>query len=153
MDFSSLPMESLVPHRGAMLLVDKVLFDDRETTRVEATIRRDGLFVRDGKLPAWVGIELMAQTIAAWAGLRRREAKEAVRLGFLLGSRRYDCTVDGFAVGSKVEVEAKLEIVSEQGLAVFGCQLFQAGEVLATANINVFQPNDVEKYLKELTNG
>jgi predicted hotdog family 3-hydroxylacyl-ACP dehydratase len=153
MDLSSLPMESLVPHRGAMLLLDRVLFDDGETTRVEATIRRDGLFLRDGQLPSWCGIELMAQAIAAWAGLRRREANEAVRLGFLLGTRRYECSVAGFPAGSKVEVEVKLEILSEQGLAVFACRLFHGGAQVATANINVFQPSNVEKYLKELTNG
>jgi predicted hotdog family 3-hydroxylacyl-ACP dehydratase len=154
MDPSNVPVESLVPHRGAMLLIDKVLFDDGETTRVAATVR-EGLFVRDGQLPAWVGIELMAQGIAAWAGLRRLEAKETVRLGFLLGTRRYECSVAGFEVGARLEVESHLELVSAQGLAVFGCRLFQGAALLASANLNVFQPADVQQYLKEkeLTDG
>jgi predicted hotdog family 3-hydroxylacyl-ACP dehydratase len=146
-------MESLLPHRGPMLLVDRVLFDDGETTRVAATIRGDGLFVRDGRLPAWAGIELMAQAIGAWAGLRRREGGEAIRLGFLLGTRRFECSRPGFAVGAVLEVEAKLEIISAQGLAVFGCRVFEEGALAASANINVFQPADVQRYLKELTDG
>jgi predicted hotdog family 3-hydroxylacyl-ACP dehydratase len=153
MDPTLLPMESLLPHRGPMLLVDRVLSDDGETTRVAATVRADGLFVRDGRLPAWAGIELMAQAIGAWAGLRRREHGEAIRLGFLLGTRRFECSGPGFAVGAALEVEARLEIVSEQGLAVFACRVFEGGAEVASANVNVFQPTDVQRYLKELVHG
>jgi predicted hotdog family 3-hydroxylacyl-ACP dehydratase len=150
MDVTGLDMESLIPHRGVMRLVDRVLADDGETTRVEATVRGDGPFVRDGVLASWVGIELMAQSIAAWAGLRRLEAKQDVKLGFLLGSRRYDCDVQGFAVGTRLEVTVKQEIVSAQGLAVFACTVHDGQRLVAQANVNVFQPDDVEGYLKEL---
>jgi predicted hotdog family 3-hydroxylacyl-ACP dehydratase len=150
MDVTTLDMESLIPHRGVMRLVDRVLADDGESTRVEATVRGDGPFVTDGVLASWVGIELMAQAIAAWAGLRRLEKKEEVKLGFLLGSRRYECDPVGFAVGTRLEVAVKQEIVSSQGLAVFACTVHDGPKVVASANVNVFQPDDVEGYLKEL---
>lgn len=149
-DVSSLPIEALVPHRSGMLLIDRVLSVSAESVRALAIVR-DGLFLRAGRLPAYVGIELMAQTIAAWAGLQHREKNEAVRLGFLLGTRRYEATVDSFAVGTQLEVDARLEIISEQGLAVFSCRIFEGGTERAHASVNVFQPADVERYLKELT--
>jgi predicted hotdog family 3-hydroxylacyl-ACP dehydratase len=100
-------------------------------------------------MPSWVGLELMAQTIGVFAGRRRRERSEDVRLGFLLGTRRYSTTVEGFAVGSRLTVHARMEILSEQGLAVFNCRILLGGEVVAEALMNVFQPNDVEGFLKE----
>lgn len=138
----------LVPHRGTMLLVDRVLADDALGISVEATIKPDGPFATEDGMPAWVGIELMAQTVAAWAGLRRLEAKEAVRLGFLLGTRRYECTQPFFPFGARVEVKAKQELVAENGLAVFACQISLEGHIVANAQLNVFQPSNVEQYLQ-----
>ena len=146
---SFLPIELYLPHRGPMLLVDRLLSDEGERVRVEATVPADGLFVRDGVLPSWVGLELMAQTIGVYAGRRRRERNEAVRLGFLLGTRRYTCKTDGFPVGARLEIDAHLEILSEQGLAVFRCRILEGGIEVAEALLNVFQPNDVDTYLKE----
>ncbi len=150
MDLTDLDIETLIAHRGVMRLIDRVLSDDGETTRVEAVVRGDGPFVRDGVLPGWVGIELMAQAIGAWAGLRRLEKLEAVRLGFLLGTRRYECEPEGFRVGARLEIAVTQEIVSAQGLAVFGCRILEGARTLAHANVNVFQPEDVGGYLKEL---
>jgi predicted hotdog family 3-hydroxylacyl-ACP dehydratase len=146
------PIAELVPHRGPMLLVDRLLEDDLESVRVEATVKPGQLFLADGGLPAWVGIELMAQTIAAWAGARAKERGEPVRLGFLLGSRRYEVTEPVFPVGTRLEIEARQEFVAENGLAVFSCRISRAGGVVATAQLNVFRPSDVDEYLKGTLN-
>lgn len=142
------PITELVPHRGPMLLVDRLLDDDAESARAEATVKPGQLFLTEAGLPAWVGIELMAQTVAAWAGARALLAGDPVRLGFLLGSRRYEATRPCFPVGARLEIEARQELVAENGLAVFACRILEAAEVVATAHLNVFQPSDVEGYLK-----
>lgn len=147
------PIAELVPHRSAMLLVDRLLEDDAESVRVEATVKPGQLFLTEGGLPAWVGIELMAQTIAAWAGARAKEAGQPVKLGFLLGSRRYEATEPLFPVGTRLEIEARQELVAENGLAVFACRIFREGAVVATAHLNVFQPNDIDEFLKGTLNG
>lgn len=147
-----LPITEFVPHRSSMLLVDRLLSEDREHARVEAHVRRDGLFVTDDGLPAWVGVELMAQAVATWAGLRRREAREPVKLGFLLGSRRYECAVPHFPHGARLEIEARLELMGENGLAVFACTITHEGRELARANLNVFSPPNVDEYLQGLLN-
>ena len=145
------PITSLVPHRPPMLLIDRVIADDAEQIRVEAIIKPDQLFVSPEGLPAWVGVELMAQTIASFAGLRALEKNEPVRLGFLLGTRRYECSRPFFAVGARLEIEARQELVGANGLAVFFCTIFLGDEVLATAQLNAFQPPDVEAYLRGST--
>ena len=144
-------ISQLVPHRGLMLLIDRLLFHNEETVRTEAMVTRDRLFLEALGWPAWVGLELMAQTVAAWGGLRQWAAEEPVKLGFLLGSRRYESTVSHFAVGAKLEIEARQELVSESGLAVFECSIHQDGARVASAHLNVFQPPDVEAYLREST--
>ena len=147
------PISELVPHRGPMLLVDRLLADDAELIRVEATVRRETLFVTDAGMPAWVGIELMAQTVASWAVLRGRELNQPVRLGFLLGTRRYECTRPFFPLGARLEIEAHQELVGENGLAVFTCRILLEGEVVATASLNAFQPPNVDEYLQGILHG
>lgn len=147
------PISALVPHRGPMLLVDRLLEDDAERIRVEAVIKPDQLFLTPEGMPAWVGLELMAQTVASWAGLRSLERNEPVRLGFLLGTRRYECSRPFFPLGAHLEIEARQELVAANGLAVFACQIFLGDEVIATAQLNAFQPPDVDEYLRGINNG
>ncbi|MFH4351496.1 3-hydroxylacyl-ACP dehydratase, partial [Acinetobacter baumannii] len=74
-----------------MILIDQVLSFDQEQIQTRLTVRADGLFNQpDGSLPAWLGIELMAQSVAAYAGCQARTKGEAVKLGFLLGSRKFE---------------------------------------------------------------
>ena len=147
------PISNLVPHRGPMLLIDRLLEDTSELVRVEAIVKPDQLFLTPEGLPAWVGIELMAQTVASWAGLRALEKHEPVKLGFLLGTRRYECSRPFFSVGSRLEIEAREELVADNGLAVFACRLMLEGELIATAQLNAFQPPNVEEYLRGTTHG
>ena len=147
------PIFELVPHRGAMLLIDHLLADDAELIRVEAVIKPGELFLAPEGMPGWVGIELMAQTVAAWGGLRSLEAKRPVQLGFLLGTRRYECTLPFFPVGSRLEIEARQELVGENGLVVFACKMFLGQDVVATAQLNAFQPPNVDEYLRGSRHG
>ncbi len=139
----------LVPHRATMLLVDRVLEEGPERVRVETTVRRDMPFVTDEGFPAWAGIELMAQAVASWAGLQRLRDGLPVELGFLVGTRRYDCHEASFPVGSRLEIAAQQEMVAGNGLAVFLCSIWREGREVATAQLNVFQPPDVRRYLEE----
>jgi predicted hotdog family 3-hydroxylacyl-ACP dehydratase len=139
-------VKELVPHSGKMVLLNRVIEFDEEYMLAEVIVRNDGLF-GDGKtLPAWVGIEYMAQTIAALGGMKRRLAGKALNLGFLLGTRRYDCNVDIFAVGSVLSVSVQ-RLVEDQGLGVFDCRITAEG-ILASAKLNVYQPeSDVNRVI------
>ena len=95
----------------------------------------------DGNLPAWMGVELMAQAIAAWAGCRAKAKGESVRLGFLLGTRHYTCNVAAFAPGSELRVEARRDFHDDSGMGVFACRI-EAPGVLAEARLTVFSPPD-----------
>lgn len=81
------PLAELLPHAGDMILIDKIVSFDDEQIFTRLTVKPDGLFsLPDGSLPAWVGIELMAQSVAAFAGCHAR--KKAIRWSWVSCSAR-----------------------------------------------------------------
>ncbi|MCX7096737.1 MAG: hotdog family protein [Methylococcales bacterium] len=137
---NTIAIEELLPHAGKMILLNRVLAFDDENMVAEVIVRDDGLFGDGHTVPAWLGMEYMAQTIAAHGGMHRRLAEMPINLGFLLGSRRYECNVGTFAIGTVLAVSVH-RLVLDQGLGVFDCRVTADG-ILATAKLNVYQPDN-----------
>lgn len=131
-----------------MCLLDRILRWDQESIEAELMVPEAGLFIEDGAVPAWVGIEYMAQAIAAWAGCRARTAGNPPQLGFLLGSRRYASTRSSFPSGTRLQVQARCELLGDNGLGMFACRILAGGEEWAVANVSVFEPADSMAYLE-----
>jgi predicted hotdog family 3-hydroxylacyl-ACP dehydratase len=146
--FGEARVDSWIPHRGAMRLIDRVLAVDGDGAVAEVDVPFDGLFVRDGEVPSWIGIEYMAQTVAAWAGGRARARGGAPRAGLLLGSRRYEVRRGGFPCGARLRVEARCELIGENGLGLFDCRIELDGVPVATARISVFDPPEGADFLR-----
>ncbi len=143
------PLAELLPHAGDMILIDQVLSFDEEQIHTRVTVTPGGLFSRpDGSLPAWVGIELMAQSVAAYAGCRARQNGEAVELGFLLGTRKYECNVEHFPAGAELTIHGLRSLEDDNGMGVFECHLTGSG-IQASARLNVFRPPQAANYLDE----
>lgn len=143
------PLAQLLPHAGDMILIDQVLAFDDEQIHTRLTVRPDGLFSRpDGGLPAWVGVELMAQSVAAFAGCHARQRGDEVALGFLLGSRKFECNVDHFPVGTELSIHGIRSLEDDNGMGVFECHINAPG-IHATARLNVFRPPQAAQYLHE----
>jgi predicted hotdog family 3-hydroxylacyl-ACP dehydratase len=143
------PVAELVPHAGDMILIDEVLAFGADHIDTRLVVRPGGLFSEaDGSLPASVGIELMAQSVAAFAGCHAREQGLPVELGFLLGTRNFSCNVDRFPAGSTLLIHANRSLQDDNGMCVFECRLEGSG-ILVEARLNVFQPRDVSTYIQE----
>ncbi|HSI46673.1 MAG TPA: 3-hydroxylacyl-ACP dehydratase [Ideonella sp.] len=151
-DTSDWQIHELVPHAGRMCLLDRLVSVEGETLIAEVELREDHLFLDSlgpgSGVGAWVGIEYMAQAVAAWAGAQARAAGEAPRIGFLLGSRRYRCELPRFELGQVLQVVARREYQADNGLGQFACEIRLAGRVVATAQVTVFGPDDPEKFIK-----
>lgn len=145
----------LVPHSGAMVLLDRVLSADAENMCAEVTIHACSVFydAPSAGVGSWVGIEYMAQAIAAHAGYLARLAGAPVKIGFLLGARRYEAQLPLFVDGSVLQVHVQQALQGENGLGAFECRIEMAGAVLAQATITVFQPEDAKQFLQESLNG
>lgn len=143
------PIAELLPHAGDMILIDEVVGFGAEDIETRLTVRPGGLFSQaDGSLPAWVGVELMAQSIAAYAGCQARQAGLPVELGFLLGTRKFECNVERFPAGVELSIRALRSLQDDNGMGVFECHL-DGPDIHAEARLNVFRPPEVASYLQE----
>ena len=140
------PVPSLLPHSGPMVLIgEPARFGD---TWAEASVRigEDSLFYRPGHgVPSWVGAEYMAQTIALYAGIGRRQAGKDIQIGLLIGCRRYDVETEYFLLGSQICIHVD-EVWRDSQMAVFECAI-EGAEQLARAQLNVFSPADAASFL------
>ena len=135
-------VSELLLHRAPMILIDEVLeaAEGRVVTRV--TLRSSSPFVENERVSAVVAIEYMAQTIAAYAGLRARAAGGVPRIGYLLGTREMTLEIDAFAVGDELTIEAR-HVWGDDQLGSFECEVRRAGRVLVTALVKVYEGNEV----------
>ncbi len=137
---------SVLPHSGPAVLLDEILHFDAHGLLAVTTVRHSTAYSgADGSLPAWVGLELMAQGVAAFSGCEAGQA----RLGLLLGARRYEVSCDSFPAGMRLEIEVIPSNRDEDGFGVFDCSIRCAGERLAEAALTVYQPTDPEAFLRE----
>jgi len=115
----------------------------------EVHITADSMFAEDQGVPSWIGLEYLAQAISAYAGLQESARGEKPKIGFLLGSRKYVCSVDYFAIGQTLLLKVTKELQAENGLSAFQCVL-SGDNITATATINVFQPDNAEEFLQDV---
>jgi predicted hotdog family 3-hydroxylacyl-ACP dehydratase len=135
------PLDAWLPHRGRMRLIDGVTRCDADTIDCTAVVRPDGLFAGADGMPAWIGVELMAQAAAAWSGAQPRAAGGGVpRVGYLVSARRYDAHVPVFAAGATLVVSARCAQAGANGLRLFECTIADADRVLASGRIGVYEP-------------
>src|SRR5258707_6077248 len=112
------PTAGLLPHRPPMILLDEVVSWDGTTLAAALTIRPDTLFLEAEGVPAHIGIEYMAQTCGAFAGAQAVDAGREVRIGFLLGTRRYVAHRPWYRLGERLTVTASL-VYADDSMANF----------------------------------
>jgi predicted hotdog family 3-hydroxylacyl-ACP dehydratase len=142
MDTSALPIDDLVPHGPEMTLIERLAEYSPQRSVAEVTITAQSRFVEAGGVPAWVGIEYMAQTIAAHAGYEARLRGEPPAIGFLLGTRAYSSELGAFPLGAKLTISVE-PVVTDAQLAAFQCSI-ATDHVVATAVVNTYQPTGGE---------
>jgi predicted hotdog family 3-hydroxylacyl-ACP dehydratase len=138
-------LAELLPHAGAMVLLARVASHAGDATVCVAEIGDDALFGNaSGDVPAWMGLEYMAQCIAAHSGLRGLAGGEPPRVGFLVGSRRMTFHVRLFRRGQMLTVQARQVWGGAKGMVAFDCNMADAdtGELLAEGRLGCFIPGD-----------
>ena len=127
-----------------MVLITRILAHAPTRTVCAVDITASTLFLdEDKRVPSWVGVEYMAQCVAAHAGLVARSRGEAVRLGLLIGARWIDFHASGYALGQTIVVTAT-HTWGERDLASFTCSLADetSDRVLADGVMSVYAPPD-----------
>ena len=110
----SLPaVVDLLPHRGEMLLLDRVLVVDEPGVTVLAHAGGQTWYAdTSNTMHAWIGIELMAQAIAAHVGWRKAQRGLLPQRGVLLGTRAYHCDTHFFEGELEIDASASSQFLS-----------------------------------------
>jgi predicted hotdog family 3-hydroxylacyl-ACP dehydratase len=125
-----------------MVLLDAVLAHAGDETTCVVAIREDSPFRDpDGPVPGWVGLEYMAQCVAAHAGLIDHAAGRPAGIGFLVGARRVTFHADGYRPGQVLHVSAR-RLWGEGRLGAFACSIRDpgTGAVLAEGTVSAYLP-------------
>lgn len=138
MTSASIPIVELLPHGSEMALIDRLIESSAERSIGIVEITDASEFLGPSGVPCWVGIEYMAQTVAARVGFEARLKGEAPPVGYLLGTRRFESDRAYFPPGSRLRIVAEPLLV-ESGFGSFSCSI-EMDRVLATAVLNTYRP-------------
>lgn len=145
-----------------MRLIDKLLSSSQLDVEVAAEVRADNVFydAAKGGVPAWTGIEYMAQTAAVWVGLEDSRAGKKIEPAFLISTRQYTAHCPQFELGESLRVCVHVNLI-DGSLVAFNGAIYSAhnadNRLLAEAVFTAYRPDDVAAYLAaaepELTQG
>lgn len=131
------PLEQLVPHAGAMVLLDAMLAWSPGRARCRLIIRPGAPFVRDGVVASVVGIEYMAQAVAACLGYEALVGGGGVRVGMIIACKRFDAYAEHMRVGDELLVDVEA-LQGNDTLSHFQCQLTRGDALFADGVLTLF---------------
>ena len=139
----------LLPHKPPMLLLTSCGIIDGERVTAQCIVGEQcRLFtLPDGNYGAWLVIELMAQTVGIYAGLKNRNEGSEPKIGFLLGTRKLSIHTGEFSEGDVIDISAECIFYSDSGLPCqFECHALKCGREVASANLTVYQPESTAEW-------
>jgi predicted hotdog family 3-hydroxylacyl-ACP dehydratase len=142
-------VEELVPHRGPMKLLDTIEAYGEDWLRASVTPVAGARFATASGVPAWVGIEYMAQTASAFAGIEQVQCGAQPTIGLLIGARYYRCMQDSFSLGQRLTVTAKIAMRDSADFAAYECRIDLAGRAIAECTLKAYRPHDLAPLLAE----
>ena len=140
-------IRDVLPHAGPMVLLDEILHFDENSIETLVTIRKTSMFIEsNGQVPCYVSLEYMAQSIAAYAGIKEIKVNKPVKIGLLLGTRRLDFSSGGFSINQCLRIQAQ-SVWSDNEIGAFDCNIwdFHSKKSLAKGTINVVQPDKFDR--------
>ena len=134
------PASDFVLHRKPMLLIDKLVDIGIDHAVCEWTVRpEDAFFVQGLGVPAYIGIEYMAQCVAVHGGACEKAHGFPPPKGMLLGTRSCSLNSAYFEEGMKYQSRCDVQIRGSGGVAGFVCNITHEGKMIAEARLSVWQ--------------
>lgn len=128
-----------LPHRFPMQLIDRVREANEISVTCEVLITPEHIFYDPmiNGVHAWIGIELMAQTAAVFAALKKPRQNPAI--GFLMSVRKFSSTLSHFKCDDELMIIAENEYLADH-IGVFQCGIMLNHQRVASAKLNAVQP-------------
>lgn len=130
-----------------MLLLDRCISAGSGIAEAEVVIGPESTFYAgDRGVPAWIGIEYMAQTIGLLAGEDARSQGDEAPTGYLLGTRRMQSSLAWFPEGARLRVTATELYVDDNGLGAYDCAVFHEDQRVCSCRLTVYRrPGELEQ--------
>lgn len=144
-------IDAYLPHKAPMILLDKVLSATENSAVCEVLVNQDGpltpFLTEKNTLPSWFFIEIMAQTVGVWNGLRLQKNDSEPKIALLLGIRKFHSTIIEAQLNDTITVEAQMMLFDET-LSSFTCHLKINNNLIASGNIVAYEatPQQLEKF-------
>ena len=139
------PIESVVPQRPPMILIDEIVARaGRRASSFCVTIRPTVLFFQPGRgVPSHVALEWMAQACAAFAGCEAIDERQRGQDRLSARNARFLRRQSPGSRRASVCTSSALEYRDNEA-ANFACEVAGSpeGVSLARASLNVYQPHD-----------
>lgn len=137
-------VSELIAHEAPMILIDRIEYFDDENIQSAISIKQSSPFLFENAVPAYIGVEYMAQTVACFSGIKALQSSNAVRIGYLVSVRKLKLFTNAYTIGSSLV--AKSCVLYDDGeMAAFECQILHENQLLAEAVLNVYQPLTIDE--------
>lgn len=138
-----------IPHEKPMVFVDHLIEANETQATAELRITPELMFCEPEGLPTWTSIEIMAQTVSAYAGFQGSQKGSNPKIGFLLGTRKMQLPVPFFALDDVIRIHIEQNYLHE-GLGQFQCKI-DYKEHQISAMLSVYEPQEIDQIIGKLT--
>lgn len=128
----------VIPHCPPMVFIDHIVEHGENFAVAQLHVSPELMFSDAQGLPTWCSIEIMAQTVSAFAGIQGSAQGHAPKIGFLLGTRKLELPKSHFAQGSQLNIRVHRQYLHE-GLGQFLCEIDDQQDKIS-ALLSVYEP-------------
>jgi predicted hotdog family 3-hydroxylacyl-ACP dehydratase len=141
--------ESLIPHRRAMMLIERIKKPDESGLQAETTVRENWPMFEKGAVSSIMCIELIAQSVSAF-GTWQRGAGAIPRVGLLVGVKSAEFATATLPIDIKLTI--RIDAVSRVGkYGVFRGEVTSGPTNLCKAVVQVIDPGkDILQEIKAI---
>ena len=137
---SDLTLDDLLPHRGHMMLLEKVLEVDSKHALTLCRVGKSWPMAEEKGVHPLILIELAAQTAGVCNGLNRIQTKglEWDQMGWVVGIKKTEFLIDSLPFGSEIIISAENTYSFDNLREVF-CELHMDNKLICKSTLQLFQ--------------
>jgi len=143
-DAASIDIETLIPHRLPMRMVESIASVDSESIRTTTVVRDSWPTVRDCRAQTLILIELIAQTAAVLQGWRERNENKAGIGGLLVGIPEAKPQTPTIPVGTALVCSVHITHGAQNYLAFTGEVAGTDGVRWLAGSIQAYRPDNLD---------
>lgn len=145
-------VSKLVPHKGKMLLLDRVTTYNLDEISIETQVdvSQESMFFNEecAGVPSYVSFEYMAQSISALSGIYGRSNNRPPKEGFIMSVSNCKLESPVFKKGETVSIKVKQTMRVDMAVTFEGWA-YVNGSLAASASLCTVEVDDPSSILKK----